>query len=132
MTMSGPDGRREGGDERSWGVASTLKLLDGPKPKLDVANKYFDEQWHLLRLHAKHSTDANTYDARMRLWMDDVLLYDSEQLRQQYGAPGFSTNDGARIRAILIGRNKDKGLDNGTESMWIGRVRAWRTDPGWQ
>jgi hypothetical protein len=106
-------------------------MLDEPKPKMDVANKYFDEQWHVLRLHAKNSTDVNTYDARMRLWMDGVLLYDSEQLRQQYGAPGFSTNDGATIRAILLGRNKDKGLNIGTESVWIGRVRAWRQDPGW-
>jgi hypothetical protein len=63
--------------------------------------------------------------------MDGNLIYDSELIRRDYGGPGFSTNDGTKIRAILLGRNKDKGLDEGTESVWIGRVRAWNEDPGW-
>jgi hypothetical protein len=95
------------------------------------ANPYFDGQWHVLRLHAKHSSDSKTYDARMRLWIDGVLIYDTDEMQRVAGAPGFATLDNTRIRAILLGRNKDKGLDSGTESMWIGRVRAYKTDPGW-
>jgi hypothetical protein len=67
----------------------------------------------------------------MRLWIDGKIIYDTKELEANHGSPRFSTNDDTRIRAILIGRNKDKGLDSGTESMWVGRVRAWRDDPGW-
>lgn len=133
MTMNAAAGGREGQNNNSrWELVSILKTLGTQGPELDEANKYFDEQWHVLRLHAKHSTNRKTFDGRMRLWMDGVRLYDSEELRTKHGAAGFATNDDTKIRAILIGRNKDKGLDNGTESVWIGRVRAWREDPGWQ
>jgi hypothetical protein len=130
MTMSSPFGRLEGHESaKKWYMAGVARSF--PTVDLDVANKYFDEQWHTLRLHAKHSTNASTFDGRMRLWIDGRLIYDSEQLRAQVGAPGFSTNNETRIRAILIGRNKDKGLDKGRESVWIGRLRAWKEDPGW-
>jgi hypothetical protein len=107
------------------------RILPPGAVELEVANDYFDEEWHVLRLHAKHSSSPDAFDGRMRLWLDYNLLYDSKQLTDQFGAPGFATKAGARIRAILIGRNKDKGLDKGTESVWIGRVRAWKEDPGW-
>jgi len=133
VTMSGPFGHLEARpdeDRAMWGVARARgwSLI---KYDLAPANRYFDEQWHVLRLHAKHSSGEWTFDARMRLWIDGELLYDSEQIRYEYGAGGFSTLDGARVSAILLGRNKDKGLDKGTESVWFGRVRAWKEDPGW-
>jgi len=132
MTMSSPYGRLEDDNSvNTWKLVHALNSVPSGAPELDIANKYFDENWHTLRLHAKHSTTSNTFDGRMRLWMDGQLLYDSEQLKALFGAPGFSTNDGSRIRAILIGRNKDKGLDKGRESVWIGRMRAWKEDPGW-
>ena len=132
FTMSGPYGHLEGSEtDRSWSVVRALRSLDSPAFELTPANPYFDEQWHVIRLHAKHSTSEDTYDGRMRFWIDGKLLYDSDQIRDGYGGPGFSTNAGTKIRAILLGRNKDKGLDQGTESVWIGRVRAWKEDPGW-
>jgi hypothetical protein len=87
------------------------------------AFQYFDERWHVVRIHAKHSTDVETPDAELDFWVDGQLLgsYRGE----------FSTNTGTKINGILLGRNKDKGRDEGTESMWIGRVRAWRVDPSW-
>ena len=87
------------------------------------AFQYFNEQWHVVRIHAKHSTDVETPDAELDFWVDGELI---GSYRNR-----FSTGTGTSIRGILLGRNKDKGLDKGTESMWIGRVRAWRTDPGW-
>ena len=136
LTMSSPYGKIEGqSGDRIWGIVGAQRRLESAlesRPfELAKANAYFDERWHLLRLHAKHSTNKETYDARMRLWVDGELIYDSEQIRRDYGGAGFSTNDGTKIRAILLGRNKDKGLDHGTESLWIGRVRAWKEDPGW-
>jgi hypothetical protein len=131
-TISGPHGRLQNYDTRqSWLIAHMARILPPGAVELEVANDYFDEEWHVLRLHAKHSSSPDAFDGRMRLWLDYNLLYDSKQLTDQFGAPGFATKAGARIRAILIGRNKDKGLDKGTESVWIGRVRAWKEDPGW-
>ena len=87
------------------------------------AFQYFDEEWHVVRIHAKHSTDVSRPTGELDFWVDGQLLgsYRNE----------FSTNNGTRIHGILLGRNKDKGIDTGTESMWIGRVRAWRSDPNW-
>jgi hypothetical protein len=132
LTMSAPFGEAEGHpDWNTWGVVRALRSIDKPRPQLTLANQYFDEEWHTLRLYARHSTDEKTFDARMAMWMDGELLYDSESMHRQYGTPRFSTKDGARIRSILIGRNKDNGLDRGTESVWVGRIRAWKDDPGW-
>ena len=130
VTIFTPKGHLEGTDSNGgWGlpaIARSHKSIE-----MVNANQYYDGKWHILRLHAKHSTDGRTHDGRMRLWIDGELLYDTEKMRQEHGAPGFATEDGTVIRAILLGRNKDKGLDKGTESMWIGRVRAYKTDPGW-
>ena len=129
ITMFSPTGHEEGSDNPSWSLPRVARSYSSIN--MVKANSYFDGRWHVMRLHAKYSIDSNTYDGRMRFWMDGELLYDTEAMRAAHGAPGFSTVDGTRIHAILLGRNKDKGLDQGTESMWIGRVRAWRTDPGW-
>jgi hypothetical protein len=130
VTIFSPKGRVEGtGRDDGWGIPLVAREHAGIE--LVNANQYYDGEWHVLRFYAKHSTDSKTYDGRMSLWMDGELLYDTDQLRERYGAPGFATEDGTMIRAILLGRNKDKGLDKGTESMWIGRIRAYKTDPGW-
>lgn len=107
ITMNGPKGDKEAADFGSTGRA---------------ANDYFDDQWHVVRLHVRHSTDVNSRNGLMELWVDGELLKK---------VTNFSTNDGTQVRAILLGRNKDKGLDSGTESMWIGGVKAWDFDPGW-
>lgn len=128
VTMGAASGRVEDDpDDSRW----YLSDLPWPRPYVG-ANQYYDGQWHVIRLHAKHSTTEDTFDGRMRLWVDGQLLYDTRQLEQTHGSPRFSTRDGTAIHGILLGRNKDKGLDSGTESMWIGRVRAFKDDPGWQ
>ena len=131
INMVSPRAEIHGGNDgrSTWGLVAVSRKY--PSVQMVKANPYFDGQWHVLRLHAKHSSDSKTYDARMRLWIDGVLIYDTDEMQRVAGAPGFATLDNTRIRAILLGRNKDKGLDSGTESMWIGRVRAYKTDPGW-
>ena len=127
ITMGAARGRVEGRpDDSRWYTGD----IPWPRPYVG-ANQFYDEQWHVVRLHAKNSTNVDTFDGRMRLWVDGNLVYDTRQLEAEYGSPRWSTNDGVKMRAILLGRNKDKGVDSGTESMWIGSVRAWREDPGW-
>ena len=129
VTMSSPRGRVEGTGAEEWELPTIARAHKSIE--LATANEYFDGEWHILRFHARHSTNSQTYDGWMQLWIDGVLIYDTELMREVDGAPGFSTVNGTMIRAILLGRNKDKGLDEGTESMWIGRVRAYKEDPGW-
>jgi len=128
ITIAAPRGKVIGFPDA---VAWQMYTIPYPRPYTG-ANQYFDGAWHIVRLHVKHSTDVDTYNARIQLWVDGRLTYDTDVLQSEYGAPAFSTATGTKVRAILLGRNKDKGLDSGTESMWIGRVRAWRDDPGWQ
>jgi len=134
VTVFSPKGHLEGKDQsefHSWSLPTILRTYDTAETELVNANQFFDGNWHVLRFHAKHSTDSRTFDGHMQLWIDGKLLYDTELMRLNFGTPGFSTVDGTQITAILLGRNKDKGLDSGTESMWIGRVRAFKEDPGW-
>lgn len=107
VTVGLPAGDKESGNIGNTGV---------------MANKYFDDEWHVVRWHVRHSTDVDTRDGLVELWVD------GEKLKT---VTNFSTNDDTRVRAILLGRNKDKGRDSGTESMWVGRVRAWDVNPGW-
>lgn len=133
VTIFAPLGKVEGhGDWRAWQLPMALRAVNvETRPPIKAANQYFDDEWHVMRMYVRHSSDAETYDGQIKLWMDGELLYDTEQLRSEYGVPGFATAEGLKIMQILLGRNKDAGLDNGTESMWIARVRAWPSNPGW-
>ncbi len=84
--------------------------------------RYHDGAWHILRMQWRHSSDEATRDAVFRFWIDRQLIHTMD---------GFATKKGLATRAVLIGRNKDKGQDSGVESLWIGRIRVWNTDPGW-
>jgi hypothetical protein len=133
VTIFAPRGPVEGhGDWMKWGLPRALRAANqGSTQELVNANQYYDGEWHVLRMYVKHSTDEESFDARMKLWIDGEVLYDTVELQSRYGVPRFGTADGLAIKEILLGRNKDAGLSDGRESMWIARVRAWRADPGW-
>lgn len=76
----------------------------------------FDEAWHVLKLHWR--SDPGLYEA----WIDGT------QVAQQ---TGFTVHPEIDIYQLLLGRNKDDGIESGTESIWWGKVEAWDTDPGW-
>ena len=136
VTITAPRGPVEGHPELSrWSIVSGHRSLDAADRKqisLVNANQYYDEEWHVVRMYVRHSTDETSFDARMKVWVDGAVLYDTDELHAAYGFPRFGTNEDLMIREILVGRNKDAGLDDGTESMWVARVRAWREDPGWE
>jgi len=133
VTIFTPRGPVEGHpDWVKWGLPRALREVDiSNRPSMVPANQYYDEEWHVVRMYVRHSTDEESYDAQMKLWIDGELLYDTAELQAKYGLPRFGTDEQLMIREILVGRNKDAGLDNGTESMWVARIRAWKDNPGW-
>lgn len=94
----------------------------GDTPQFHNGQQYWDGNWHVVRVHWKHSTNSTSKDGRYQMWIDGKKVYDNTTL---------STPTGTAIHSLALGRNKDKGLDTGTESLWWGLVRAWNTDPGW-
>lgn len=77
---------------------------------------YFDGTWHTIRLHWRH--DPGLYE----LWIDGERIVRRE---------GFTVHPEVVMTAILLGRNKDDGIESGTESLWWGKVSIWTEDPGW-
>jgi len=84
--------------------------------------KYHDNEWHLLRLHWKHSTTEADSDGMYEFWIDGKLIDSID---------GIAMKNDLSTRAILLGRNKDKGLNEGLEEMWIGGLRVYAENPGW-
>jgi hypothetical protein len=76
----------------------------------------FDERWHTIRIHWRHDP------GRFWLEIDGVVVTD---------VSGFTIHPEVRMTAILLGRNKDDGIESGTESLWWGKVSVWTEDPGW-
>lgn len=77
---------------------------------------YFDGQWHKIQIHWRHDPGLN------EVWIDGVLIN---------RITGFTVHPEVDIVAILLGRNKDDGIESGTESLWWGKVSVWTEDPGW-
>jgi len=81
---------------------------------------YFDGEWHRFRLHFRQASSAGAADGLIETWLDDLK------------APSATERNDSKIFMYLdMGRNKDKGRDSGTESVWWGRVRVWNANPGW-
>jgi hypothetical protein len=78
--------------------------------------EFYDAQWHTVRLHWR--SDPGLYE----LWIDGERIVQRE---------GFTIHPEVVMTAILLGRNKDDGLESGTESLWWGRTSVWTEDPGW-
>ena len=77
----------------------------------------FDGQWHTYRLHMKVSSSGA---GAARFWFDGVLTKSFVNL---------TTTGATSIYSIAIGRNLNQG-PGASQSVTIGRVRIWNTDPG--
>jgi len=104
-----------------WLSASNMTKPGDFNTGLRVAD-YTDERWHVLRVHWKHSSTPAAGDGIGEIWIDGVKGNTMQDI---------NTAAAARFVAIYVGRNKDKGLDQGTESLWVGQIRAWVSNPGW-
>lgn len=91
--------------------------IEPPAGRIGVnAADYFDAQWHRIRVHWRH--DPGLY------WLE----VDGRVLAN---VTGFTVHPEVVLRAILLGRNKDDGIRQGTESLWWGKMSIWTTNPGW-
>lgn len=111
-----------------WGQGGPPLGIHAEWPGMNVVNmnhngeQYWDGEWHVVRIHWKHSTTSSSNDGIYEMWVDGRLVYSNRRL---------NTPSGTAIQALLLGRNKDKGIDRGTESLWWGLVRVWNRNPGW-
>ena len=90
------------------------------------ASDLWDGEWHIVRLHWKHSSPANTgANGAQELWIDGELLYSETGITNR-------TDSGAQdyINGIALGRNKDDGPGGVLMSLWWGYAKVWTQDPG--
>lgn len=85
-----------------------------------------DEEWYTYRMYTKQPSGRGAADGAVKVWIDGVLVGEGYNF-----AINQQTQANTWVQAILVGRNKDKGQDSGTESLWVGRIRVWNSDPGW-
>ncbi len=91
------------------------------------ASDLWDGDWHIIRLHFRHSTGGGGRDGEMRLWVDGKLRYEETEIQT---ATDRGVQD--RIRGIALGRNKDDGPANEWMSLWWGYVKIWDENPRWR
>jgi hypothetical protein len=86
----------------------------------------FDGAWHRVRWHAKVSTTISSGDGAFELWLDATKVVD---LR---GINTVHTNGTAVISIpyLTLGANLNQGPDHAM-SRWYGRLRIFKTNPGW-
>lgn len=96
------------------------------------ANDYlWDGAWHVVRIHAKLSSDFEVTDAEKHMWIDGV------KLAQQTGffTPGEAdgqprATEDEFFQRLALGRNISR--PNQAQAFWWGRIRIYVDDPGWE
>lgn len=90
-----------------------------------TTDRFVDEEWHSFKWHAHLDAGGDNPE----FW----TLLDADEGPPDNGESGGTGKPSDTfLRQLLLGRNKDKGRDDGsTENVWIARVRIWHTDPGW-
>lgn len=92
----------------------TSDFAGGPHP-----STYFDGQWHRWRMHLKVSAGGGAVGI--------AILYFDDKHVATFRNVNIPRNS---IVGLALGRNMNQGPTQ-AQSLWWGRVRAWRTDPGW-
>lgn len=88
----------------------------------DDAPAYWDNKWHQVRFHFKHSSTTSATDGAFQMWVDDTL---------KVSRTNITIDTDAYIYGVALGRNLDQGISSGTMSLWWGKVSVWKTNPGW-
>jgi hypothetical protein len=91
-----------------------------------TAAELWDGEWHIIRLHWKHSSPSNTgANGAQELWVDGELWYSETGIttRTDTGTQDY-------VRNIILGRNKDDGPAGVLMSLWWGYVKVWSENPG--
>jgi len=90
------------------------------------AAELWDGEWHIIRIHWKHSSPANTgANGVQELWIDGQLHISETGITNR-----TDTGEQDYIRTISLGRNKDDGPPGVLMSIWWGYAKVWTQDPG--
>ena len=90
-----------------------------------------DGEWHLVRIHWKHSDPANATNAIQEYWIDGDSVF------AETGFATISSDSTAgeprvdSITGFSLGKNKDDGPSAKLISLWWGYIKVWTSDPGW-
>jgi hypothetical protein len=107
-----------------WGDAQLNMNAD---PTL-LARDLWDGNWHVVRMHIRHSSTPTSNDGIWEIWIDGVL---------KHRHTGFNTsrNDGSANPDYITGfsftHNKDDGPPNTTMFIWWGPITVYGSSPGW-
>lgn len=91
----------------------------------------WDGNWHRCRLYMKLATAYGVADAKIKVWVNDVLVRDISTYQSAGDADG-----GARpmiqeyFQRFALSRNMNERPEQ-TQSIWFGRIMVYTTDPSW-
>jgi uncharacterized protein YjdB len=88
----------------------------------DGAPAYWNNTWYQVRWHFKNSSSSSASDGAFEMWVDGQLKASRANIRIDVSS---------YIYGIALGRNLDQGIRSGTMSLWWGRIRVWKLNPGW-
>ena len=87
----------------------------------------WDGNWHIIRLHYRHSTTTSSNDGAMKLWIDGTLHHDefgfNTTTEGTPGEPDF-------LEGFTIGSTKNDGPPGIEMFIWWGRIQVYTSDPG--
>ena len=79
-----------------------------------------DGQWHRYRVEWKVSSATDVADAKQRIWIDNLLAYDSGNII-------VNRDD---VTVLRLGANMNQG-PAALQSVWWSRIRLFRSNPAW-
>ena len=93
------------------------------------AEQLWNDQWHTVRLHIKHSTTASSTDGILQVWIDGALKHDETG----FSTPRPSAEGGGpdRLSGFSFAHNKDDGPSGVDMFLWWGPIRVYNINPGW-
>jgi hypothetical protein len=101
-----------------------------PKPLTDTV---WNQQWHRLRIHMKMNNEAANSYATLHAWLDDTQILDVNP--GDVGDPYEPVRNSNQLntdyfRTTLLGDIVNQ-TPKETVYYYVGRHRAWISDPGW-
>jgi hypothetical protein len=94
-----------------------------------VAEQLWNGEWHIVRLHFRHSTTATSGDGVLQVWVDGALKHDESGFNT--ARPAADGGGADRITGFSFTHNKDDGPPGVDMFLWWGPITVYNINPGW-